>query len=235
MVLIFVTRDRIRAAILAITLQGLMGYALLSQLGVGIATRPETAQELFEITPQRLSPAVRTPPSKPERAKGAPAPPNLRAQPVEIVAPRPVLPPIQPPIIAAPIAGAGVRASAGAASLPGPGTGAGGEGAGTGAGGAGEGDFSPPRWRSGRIKDSDYPQALGDEGVGRRITVQFTVAETGRVTGCTVLASSGLPDLDRATCQAIERRYRFKPSRDANGNPVTSMVAEDHVWRKGRD
>ena len=212
-----------------------MGYVLISQLGVRYTTAESSALKLFEVGPERPKPVANPPPSTPERAKGAPAPPNLRARPVEIVAPPPVLPPIPPPIIAAPIAGTGTQASAGAASVPGPGTGAGGEGTGTGAGGEGEGDFSPPRWIGGRIRDSDYPEELGDAGVGRRITVEFTVTEGGRAAGCTVIESSGMPVLDRATCQAIERRYRFKPSRDANGNPVLSRIAEDHVWRKGRN
>src|SRR3546814_10131856 len=107
------------------------------------------------------------------KPKDEAAPPNIEAEPVEIAAPPPIiLPPVPLPIVAPPIAGSGDAPIAGAAETPGPGTGAGGEGAGRGGGGEGEGGggFTPPRWLSGRLRDSDIPRGAGAAGLDRMST-----------------------------------------------------------------
>jgi protein TonB len=62
------------------------------------------------------------------------------------------------------------------------------------------------------------------------VSVLFTVSTTGRVTDCQIRRSSGDPRLDDATCDLIIRRFRFDPSRDAQGRPVESLVESDHTW-----
>jgi protein TonB len=106
------------------------------------------------------------------------------------------------------------------------GTGSGGYGNGDGDGG----DESPPRWRSGRLKDSDYPKAAGVAGISGTVSVRYTVETNGRVTGCLVTRSSGSAALDDTTCRLIEKRFRFEPSRDAQGRAVRSMLEENHEW-----
>lgn len=227
--------DRIKSAIGAAALQGLFGYVLVTQLAVEMPVTAESALKIFEIMPKPPPVVEKVIPRRESssKPKGDPSPPNLKARPVEIEAPPPVIPPsAPPPVIAAPKAGTGSDPSAGAADVPGPGTGSGGQGAGSGGGGDGDGGFTPPRWLRGRIKHSDYPPGLEESGIGQTITLQFTVTPDGRATGCTVLQSSGNPRLDDATCRAIERRYRYRPSRDAYGTAVPSTVVEDHTWRK---
>jgi protein TonB len=62
------------------------------------------------------------------------------------------------------------------------------------------------------------------------VSVRYVVATTGRAIGCQVVRSSGNASLDLTTCQLIERRFRFAPSRDARGRAVPSLVSEDHDW-----
>ena len=234
-------RDRIKAAMGVVGLHALLGYALITTLGMEIPDTVRNELKLFEIRPApppapAEKPAVR-PAEKSERRKDAPSPPNLKAKASAVVAPpsqiRPIIP---PPIVAAPIPGLGNAPFGGAADVPGPGTGSGGQGTGTGGGGNddGEGDeFTPPRWLRGHVRDSDYPRAAGEAGIGKTIVLQFDVEPNGRVSGCIVLESSGNTILDDATCRLVERRYRYEPSRDAQGNAVPSAVVESHVWMSG--
>ena len=76
----------------------------------------------------------------------------------------------------------------------------------------------------------DYPRELGREGIGGRVSVTFTVEANGRVTGCHVTRSSGVPELDALTCRLIEQRFRFRPSTDRYGRPIRDEVDCDHDW-----
>ncbi|WP_232475952.1 energy transducer TonB [Flavisphingomonas formosensis] len=224
-------------AVGAALLQGLLGYALLVGLTVGMPVKHEDALKLFDILPDRPPPPP--PPTVPRKTeshkpRGAAAPPNRKSRATEIVAKPPVVPlPAPPPVIAAPVAGRGSDPSAGAALRPGPGTGAGGQGTGTGAGGSGDGeggDDTPPRQIKGRIKDSDYPRGAALAGAGGTVMVRFSVETDGRVGECVVTGSSGNADLDQTTCRLIRERFRYRPSLDASGRPVRSYVIEDHSW-----
>jgi protein TonB len=235
--------DRAKAAAGAFLFEALLAYALI----VGLGVRPQLSNvappTMIGLMPERPPP----PPPKKQaerprprpRKEGAAAPPNLKATPTEIVRPPP--PPVRlpppPPVAAAPIAGPGAASSAGAAPVPGPGTGSGGRGFGTGSGnggngpgGGGDGGGGPPRWIKGRIKDSDYPKAAGEAGVGGTVSVRYDVETNGHATNCIVTRSSGHADLDETTCRLIEKRFRYRPATDRAGRPVRSTVVEKHSW-----
>jgi len=229
---------RVAAAVAAVAIEALLGYALIFGFALTLPARPDGELALFDIAPPPPPP----PPPVPHRIasrrpEGAAAPPNLRSQATEIVAPAPIVPVIlPPPVVAAPVKGVGIDPSAGAADVPGPGTGAGGEGNGTGGGGRGNGDgdggggFTPPRWIRGRLRDSDFPRAIGEAGQGGTVSVRYTVETDGRVGRCVVTRSSGNAELDRITCDLIVQRFRYRPSLDPSGRPVRSQVVEDHTW-----
>lgn len=65
---------------------------------------------------------------------------------------------------------------------------------------------SPP---SAWVSDADYPSRAQREGRQGVTGYRLEVAADGRVTNCTVTASSGHPDLDEATCLIIPKRARF--------------------------
>jgi protein TonB len=232
------SRHRIASAAGVLAIEALLLWALLTG-GVGPATHDDPLPT--EVVPVTIAPPRRAaPPSQPRRAASrpsqAPAPPNLRAVAKPLVAPPPIVPiTLPPPILAAPVAADAADVRAGAAPVAGPGTGSGGVGDGLGGGergGVGDGDDreTPPRWRSGRLRDADYPRAAGEAGAGGTVAVRYRVGIDGRVRDCRVTGSSGNAALDTTTCRLIERRFRFDPSRDAAGRPVPSTIVERHSW-----
>lgn len=144
----------------------------------------------------------------------------------------PVLPPPAPPLIASPIPELGTAPSPGAADIDGPGTGGGGSGnaSGSGEGVEGNGGGTHSEWRSGRIKDSDYPRGPLEAGIGGTTVARVVVSVTGRVDDCIVTRSSGNAELDNATCRVIRLRYRYRPGRDAQGRPVSDEWVEERTW-----
>lgn len=229
--------SRYGSAAAAVALTAAMGWALLVGLAGGT---------LAGVVPEALKTFVVTPPPPPpektverphvsRRAEGRAAPPNIRSKATPVVAPTPVVPLPPPPIVAAPKPFQGNQATQGAALQAGPGTGAGGIGDGTGSGGYGDGDGdggdeTPPRWKKGRLKDSDYPHDAADTGLQGKVSVRFMVWTDGRVRDCSVTRSSGSRTLDDTTCRLITARYRYEPSRDAAGRPVPVWILETHEW-----
>lgn len=230
--------DRIVSGLLAGGLVALLLWALVLGLAIAGGHGPEGALKLFGVAPPPPPPPERVRPPVPVRnfrPAGEAAPPNLRAQPTELVAPVPVVipPPVPPLVVTAAVAGTQAAASAGAADLPGRGTGAGGEGDGFGAGGSGDGDGAgdvPPRQIGGRIRDSDYPGAASEEGVSGTVGVRFVVDVRGRVRTCRVTRTSGSRLLDDTTCRLIVERYRFKPGHDAQGQPFEATIVQNESW-----
>lgn len=234
-------RDRALSALLSAAVTALCGYALILGLGVSLPRTPDQALALFDLTPPAPPPErVVPPPVRSAKPAGRAAPPNLRARPKEITAPPPiVVPPTPPVILAAPIPDFGPAASSGASDRPGPGTGAGGEGNGRGAGGSGDGQGGgreiPLRRTRGDIRDSDYPDRLREAGVTGVVGLRFTVGANGRVSACAVTRSSGVPELDALTCRLILKRFRYRPTIDANGRAVADVVTGEQGWGVDED
>lgn len=215
---------------------GALGYMLIVGMRVDQRFHIEQPIALFTVQPPP-PPPIRHPVEvrKASRASGKASPRNLRNKAAEIVKPPPppvVIPLPPPPVIAAPKAGQGMAASAGASDRPGPGEGAGGVGNGNGGGGSGDGDGdeTPPRLKKGKLKFADLPPDLRGTQTGGLVAVRYDVGIDGRVSNCVATASSGNRALDRATCDLIEQRFRYAPSRDAAHRPVPSTIEETHNW-----
>ncbi|WP_326523148.1 energy transducer TonB [Sphingomonas sp.] len=230
------TRDRLPAAIVAVAIQAALLWALIVGLTTTFRTTNDEAMSVFSVEPSpRTEPKTvekRSSPSR--RPEGAASPPNLRSRATELVAPPPALP-LPPVVIAAPVPLTGTDASTGSADIAGPGTGAGGTGNGLGSGAGGDGDGgggdeTPPEWRSGRLRDSDFPDALRETTRGGAVGVRYTVMTSGRVGNCRITRTSGVPLLDQMTCRLIVERFRFRPSRDAARRPVAADIVETHEW-----
>lgn len=76
----------------------------------------------------------------------------------------------------------------------------------------------------------DYP--AGDLRAGRHGVTRFrlSIGTDGRVRGCEVIASSGSPTLDAATCDKVSRRARFDPAMDETGAQVAGSYAGAIRW-----
>lgn len=244
-------QDRVKSALAVGAAHALIGYALITGLGIDVPGAVDERLKLFAVSeappPPPIEPAVpaRAETAEPaERIKPAPkdpegaaAPPNLKASPTQIVAPEPEIRlPVPPPITAAPVAGPGSEASAGASTRPGPGTGAGGQGQGLGSGaygsgtggGGGAGVARGPRLISANVRDSDYPRsAIDRQGT---VYMRFLVTPQGRIGRCEVTRSSGHAGMDRETCLVMQKRLRYRPARDAYGRPVPAWTEGEQEW-----
>lgn len=88
--------------------------------------------------------------------------------------------------------------------------------------------------RSAWITTEDYPTAAlraEEEGV---VAITVQVGSNGRVTGCTVTASSGSSALDGAACRLYQRRARFEPARDNAGSAIATSYSDRVRWQLPR-
>ena len=224
-------QDRAKSLFAVIIIHAVIGYALVSGLGMEMA---KTVSAGFKVVNIAAPPPPEPVPDKQPAKAGeqAASPENLKAQATRIVAPEPVVKlDIVSPVVAAPIAGPGNDNDAGASDRPGSGFGSGGQGDGFGSGGI----VSGPRHLSGTITRKDIPRSVWRAGNRGNVVAHFTVGVDGRASECTVRQSSGHPLLDVATCRLIEQRFRFEPARDARGRAVARPYGWlQEWWQDGR-
>lgn len=211
-----------------------VAMAALLMLGGEVPDRPVASEAPTQLIDVRLPhpppPPPPEPAAKPEREEGAA---GRKSEPSPIVAPPPkVAVPTPNPLPAAPVAGTGSAASAGAAAA-GTGPGAGGAGEGRGGGGSGgSGIGSDVRLLGGhraKLPASMLRQFAADRGTAQ---LRLTVAETGRVSGCRVVASTGSADVDQALCNVMLRSSRWQPARDLEGRPIPVDIRYTAIWSK---
>ncbi|MDX5985633.1 energy transducer TonB [Sphingomonas echinoides] len=237
------SQDRIKGAGGAALLVVAIGYGLVNGLSVDFRTKMVEDLKAFVVAPPAPPPkpdVVPAPRQAQKHKEGAASPPNLKAKASEVVAPPIVLHAPPPPVVVAPIAGVGAERSAGAAPVIGPGTGSGGQGNGTGSGSGGDGDGGgggeiPLRLIHGELRYRDLPRPLYEAGVSGTVEMEFDVGVKGRVTGCRITRSSGNAALDAATCQLIIDKLRYRPTRNAAGQPIPDTVVGEQVWTVQRD
>lgn len=190
------------------------------------------------VTPPLPSPTPPSPPPQPAKQprvsarQGRAAPAGKKANPREVTAPKPRIVVAQAP--APPIVGSGNADSSGARQT-GVGTGAAGSGEGTGAGGIGSGAGGGGGARAIKIAGDivsarDYPAATRALRLGTAVTLALTVGSDGRVSACRIVRASRDPEADRITCRLATERFRFRPARDSNGSPVTSVYGWQQRW-----
>lgn len=177
--------------------------------------------------PLALPPAPKPgppPPSQSRKPLGARYSENLRNRSSPVIAAPNPLP--STPIVAATKPTEGDAAQSGAADRAGPGEGAGGTGAGAGGGGIA---IEPVQIR-GRLSVDDFPFGLIGPGERASVRLSYVVEIDGRVTTCRIQRSSGFAEVDAMACRLIEQRFRYRPARNAAGEPVSAGVEETHTW-----
>ena len=212
----------------------LIGYALMVGLTVPMRFLAEQSMPVLNLPIPPPPEKVRRPEpqkkAKPMKHEASAQSRKAKASPIVAPLMPPLFRPPVPPVIAALKPNIGAAVKNGASNSPGPGEGAGGLGDGLGGGGDGDGGDTPPRQIKGELGFADMPSVLRAEGVERTVSVRYGVDVDGRASNCSVTGSSGSAELDAITCQLIEQRFRFKPSRDGNGRPVHSTIVEQHSW-----
>lgn len=83
----------------------------------------------------------------------------------------------------------------------------------------------------GLFTGDDYPSSALENEESGTTSVRLTIGTDGRVSGCSVTGSSGSRTLDSATCRVLQRRAKFTPARDSNGNPTSDSVSQRITWR----
>ncbi|WP_374407005.1 energy transducer TonB [Pelagerythrobacter sp.] len=193
----------------------LVGYALITGLAyeaVSKVVERVTTVDIEEPPPPPEEPPEEPPPPEPDTAPPppvappppisiAPAPPPIRTQ--------PTIPPPAPPVLRVP-------PPAPPAPPPPP----------------------PPRFQpknpsprnGGWVTTSDYRSSwISREYTG---TASFTlrVGANGRVESCSVTGGSAPSELKDATCSLIQRRARFDPATNGNGDEVAGNFSGSVRW-----
>lgn len=227
-----VDRERMISGVGVALVHALLGWALLTGLGVRPERLVEVPLEVFDLSvkpPEPPPPPVMEKPARAPEREGRASPPNLKSKATPVAAPTPVvILPVPPVIVTAPTPAAGDDRSSGNSDRVGPGTGSGGIGDGTGSGGWGDG---PGGGGGGR------PAELVRGGLGDiacrtpetgcpsiEVGIRFVVQPDGRAHDCVVTRSSGDSYADRITCERIEQRLRYDPARDRAGRKVAQVI-----------
>jgi TonB family protein len=80
------------------------------------------------------------------------------------------------------------------------------------------------------ITSRDYPAAAIRSDLEGLVRVRLDVSRRGRVTGCTILQTSGSRILDSTTCRLLRERARFTPGRNERGRSVADSVVAPVRW-----
>lgn len=219
---------RIRLGVAALV--ALLHVAVLFALIRAFA--PDFAGKAVETVVSTFTVTITAPPPPPgpapvPAAAGGAGEAGKKAVPREVRAERPR---VELARGSAPLASASGSADTSGAGEQGSGTGAAGAGSGTGAGSGGSGPggglASKPVHVSGRIDNArDFPVPPGgrEARIGKAVILALTIDPEGRAVSCRIYRSSGLPDTDAATCRLAMERLRFRPARNAAGEPVSAI------------
>ena len=224
--------DRAKAIVGVVAVHLAIGALVLSSQQPLPKAVEDVRTVLIDIADPPPSPPA--PPSNSGRAAEEEGEAGKKAEPTPVLAPKPrIVVPAPTPIAAAPVAGTGSASTAGAATT-GTGPGAGGSGTGRGGGGSGGGggigtDVRLLGGNRSRLPSRLLRQFTADRGYAH---LWLTIAETGRVTDCSVLQSTGNPQVDQALCGLMVRQSRWTAARDTQGRPITVKVRYTAIWSK---
>jgi TonB family protein len=90
---------------------------------------------------------------------------------------------------------------------------------------------SPPELISLPLQNTDYPIAALRADAQGVVIVRMTIGTDGRVAECVVVRSSGVSLLDNRTCQEFRREGRYRPAIGNDGQPVSTGVIMQVMWR----
>lgn len=89
----------------------------------------------------------------------------------------------------------------------------------------------PPAGLASYLTQADYPASAVRNREQGSTTFGVVVDTKGRVSGCTIIVTSGSSALDATTCRLMRARLRFQPAQDANGRAVEDRYEGTVHWR----
>jgi protein TonB len=81
-----------------------------------------------------------------------------------------------------------------------------------------------------RYRMEDYPAAARRASQQGVVAFRVIVGPDGRVSDCFITRTSGSAALDEATCYVMYLRARYRPARDAAGNPTIDIDSSQVRW-----
>ena len=72
------------------------------------------------------------------------------------------------------------------------------------------------------VNYSDYPKDALAQKQGGTVVVRLTTDQSGKVTSCAVVLTSGVTSLDDVTCRTALKRARYKPAIGADGRRTSA-------------
>jgi periplasmic protein TonB len=207
--------NRLVSVIIVILLHVFLGYALVTGLAYDAVKSIKEKMTVVDVKEEE-PPEEEEPPPEPEKQIEPPvvSPPPL----VKTVTPPPTVRTVDTPPPAAPIVPTAAPPAPAAPPPPPP--------------PVAKRPNPIPKGNPGNwANTNDYPsRALQQEREGTT-GFRVTVGPNGRVTECSITSSSGHPDLDQATCSNVQRRARFDPALDGNGQPTTGTYSNRVRWQ----
>jgi len=85
---------------------------------------------------------------------------------------------------------------------------------------------SPSKW----LSSVDYPLSMHVMGSMAIVEFRLDIADTGNVTGCTIIAATLPEEAAATTCELLSRRAKFMPALDAMGKPVKTFGVSTIRW-----
>ena len=206
--------SRLVSIVIVALLHAFLGYALVTGLAYEAVQQVKAKLNVVDVKEEE-PPEEEEPPPEPEKQIEPPvvSPPPL----VQTVSPPPTVRTVDTPPPAAPIVPTAAPPAPSAPPPPPP---------------VAKRPNPIPKGNPGNwANTNDYPsRALQQEREGTT-SFRVTVGPDGRVQSCTVTGSSGHADLDDATCKNIQRRARFDPALDANGQPTSGSWSSRVRWQ----
>lgn len=208
--------SRVTAIVIVALLHALIGYALVTGLAISVVKKVAEDLKTFDVQEEPPPPEEKPPPPKEVP----------QTQPPPVVSPPPIVrvntpaPPIvqtvrvAPPPVITPTAPVAPPAPPAPPPPPKPSV------------------AKSAQLRSGSFSnEDDYPPSARRNNEEGTVSIRYTVGTDGRVDNCTVVHSSGSSALDETTCRIIQRRFRFRPAQDQNGNPIAETRTQSVRWQ----
>ena len=85
---------------------------------------------------------------------------------------------------------------------------------------------NPGKW----VTVDDYRSSWINRELTGTARFRLEVGAGGKVDTCTITASSGHPELDKATCALVSQRARFEPAKDNTGAKVSGSYSNSVRW-----